>query len=98
MMISRYLSKEVIQSALVVTFVLLLALLSQQVVRYLNYIAVGKIATNVLLELVGFEVPYLLAFLLPLGLYLGILLAYGRCYADNEMLILQMSGYGMSRL
>ncbi len=35
MIISRYLGKEVLQAAMVVTMVLMLALLSQQVVRYL---------------------------------------------------------------
>lgn len=98
MIITRYLSKEVINAMLMVTIVLLLAFLSQQVVRYLNFVVIGKIATNVLLELVSFEVPYLLSFLLPLGLYLGILLAYGRLYADNEMAILQLCGYGHRRI
>ncbi len=98
MIISRYLGREVLQAAVVVTAVLLLALLSQQMVRYLNYVAIGKIATNVLIQLVSFEIPYLLALLLPLGLYLGVLIAYGRLYTDNEMLILQMSGFGIRRL
>lgn len=94
MIISRYLTREVVSALLVVTIVLLLAFLSQQMVRYLNYVAIGKIPTAVLFQLVSFEIPYLLAILLPLGLYLGILFAYGRLYADNEMLILQMSGFG----
>lgn len=98
MIISRYLTREVVNALLAVTVVLLLAFLSQQMVRYLNYVAVGKIATNILIELVSFEVPYLLALLLPLGLYLSILLAYGRLYADHEMSILQMCGYGNARL
>lgn len=94
MIISRYLTREVVNALLVVTIVLLLAFLSQQMVRYLNYVAIGKIPTAVLFQLVSFEIPYLLAILLPLGLYLGILFAYGRMYADNEMLVLQMSGFG----
>lgn len=98
MIISRYLTREVTNTLLVITLVLLLAFLSQQVVRYLNYVAIGKIPTNVLMLLVSYEVPYLLAFLLPLGLYLGIILAYGRLYADNEMSILQMCGFGNRRL
>jgi lipopolysaccharide export system permease protein len=92
--IARYLTREVFTTLLGITLVLLLAFLSQQFVRYLSYVAVGKIPTNVLLMLVSFEIPYLLAMLLPLGLYLGILLAYGRLYADNEMAILQLYGYG----
>jgi len=96
--IARYLTREVVYTLLSVTIILLLAFLSQQVVRYLNYVAVGKIPTSVLLQLVSFEVPYILSFLLPLGLYLGILLAYGRLYMDNEMSILQMYGFGSWRL
>jgi len=96
--ISRYLTREVVNTLFAITIVLLLAFLSQQMVRYLNYVAVGKIPTGILLTLVSFEVPYLLAVLLPLGLYLGILLAYGRLYADQEMSILQMCGFGNRRL
>ncbi len=97
MIVTRYLTREIVNALLVVTTVLLLAFLSQQLVRYLNFVAVGKIPTDVLLLLVSFEIPYLLALLLPLGLYLGILLAFGRLYADNEMFILQMSGFGSRR-
>lgn len=98
MIIPRYLMREIFHTLMVVTTVLLLALLCQQIVRYLNYVAIGKIPTGVLMQLVAFEVPYLLAFLLPLGLYLGILLAYGRLYTDNEMAILQMYGFGNRRI
>lgn len=98
MIISRYLTKEVYLSLFSITLVLLLAFLSQQVVRYLNYVTIGKIPTNVLFELVSFEVPYLMALLLPLGLYLGILLSYGRLYADQEMAVLQMCGFGNKKL
>src|SRR5262245_42246554 len=98
MIITRYLTKEILLTLLTVTIVLLMAFLSQQTVRYLNYVAVGKIPTDVLLQLISFEIPYLLALLLPLGLYLGILLAYGRLYADNEMSVLQMCGFGVYHL
>lgn len=98
MIIQRYLTKEVVSTLTAVILVLMLAFLSQQVVRYLNYVAIGKIATSVLLELVSFEIPYLLALLLPLALYLGIILAYGRMYADQEMAILNMSGFSQWRI
>lgn len=98
MIISRYISKEILLTLLGVTFVLLLAFLSQQVVRYLNYAAIGKIPVDVLFELVSFEIPYLLALLLPLGLYLAMLLSYGRLYAEREMSILQLAGFGNKKL
>lgn len=98
MIIQRYLTREVFNSMASVITVLMIALLCQQVVRYLNYVAIGKIATSVLLQLVSFEIPYLLAILLPLALYLGILLAYGRMYAEQEMAILNMSGFDDKRI
>lgn len=98
MIISRYLTKEVLNTLLAVTFVLLLIFLSQQLVRYLSYAAAGKLASNILFQLMGLEIPYLLALLLPMGLYLGIVLAYGRLYADSEMSVLHACGMSVGRL
>jgi lipopolysaccharide export system permease protein len=96
--IARYLTREVVNALLAVTAVLLLVFICQQLVRYLNYAAIGKIPIRFLLELVSFEIPYLLALLLPLGLFLGMILALGRLFADNEMAIMQMSGFDRTRL
>lgn len=98
MIIFRYLTKEVFQTLFAVTFVLLLIFLSNQLVRYLSYAASGKIPASILLQLMGLEIPYLLAVLLPLGLYLGILLTYGRLYADNELRVMQASGLSGQKL
>jgi lipopolysaccharide export system permease protein len=98
MIISRYLKKEISGALLAVTFVLLLIFLSHELVRYLGYAASGKWAANILLQLMGFDIPYLLALLLPLGLYLGIILAYGRLYAESEMRVLQACGVGVRKL
>lgn len=98
MIISRYLRKETSYTLLAVTFVLLLIFLSNQLVRYLKYAAKGKIAANILLQLMAFEVPFLLALILPLGSYLGIIFTYGRMYADNELRVIQASGFSTKRL
>ena len=98
MILSRYLARDILATLSAMMIILLLVFLGQQVVRYLNYIAVGKIPLNLLLTLVSFEVPYLLALLLPLALYLGILLALGRSRADREMMVMMLSGYRMTHL
>ncbi len=98
MIISRYLNKEVFQALIGVTFVLMLIFISQQLVRYLSYAASGKIASSILLQIVGFEIPNLLALLLPLGLFLGIILTYGRLYADNELRVLHACGFSVKKL
>lgn len=93
--ITRYLMKEVFLALLGVTFVLLLIFLSNQLVRYLSYAAAGKIGAGLVMQLMGFEIPYLLALLLPVGLYIGIVLAYGRLYADSEIPVLNACGVGI---
>lgn len=98
MIIFRYLTKEIFQALFAVTFVLLLIFLSNQLVRYLSYAASGKIPASILLQLMGLEIPYLLAVLLPLGLYLGILLVYGRMYAENELRVMQAYGLSTKKL
>ena len=98
LLISRYLTREVFGTLIAVTLVLLLIFISNQLVRYLSYAASGKIAANILLQLMGFSLPSLLALLLPLGLYLGIVLAYGRLYADNEMRVMQIGGFTTQKL
>ena len=70
MIIFRYLTKEAFGTLLGVTLVLLLIFLSNELVRYLSYAASGKIPANILLRLMGYEIPYLLSLILPLGLYL----------------------------
>ncbi len=98
MIIFRYLTKEVLGSLLSLTFVLLLIFLSNELVRYLGYAASGKIASNILFRLMGYEIPYLLSLLLPLGLFLGVVLTYSRLYAENEMRVLHACGLSVQQL
>lgn len=98
MIIFRYLAREILIAIAGITGILLLIFLSNQFVRYLSAIAVGKLSAWVMLRLLLLQIPHLLGLLLPLGLFLGILLAYGRLYTDNEMTILQANGISPNRL
>ena len=46
----------------------------------------------------GFRLPGFLQLILPLGLFLGILLAYGRLYLESEMTVLSATGMSQRRL
>ncbi len=98
MIIFRYLTREIFAAMCSIAGILLLIFLCNQFVRYLNQAALGKFAGSVLLSLLAIEIPHLLAVLLPLALFLGILLAYGRLYSDNEMLILNSCGLSRIKL
>lgn len=98
MIISRYLAREVTLTLSTVTGILLLTFLSNQFARFLGKAAGGTFASNLLMRLFVVEIPHLLSILLPLGLFLGIMLAYGRLYADNEMTVMNVGGLSRAKL
>lgn len=98
MLIFRYLAKEVFITLTALTAILLLIFMSNQLVQYLNRAASGQIPVVIILKLMMLEMPNLMSLLLPLGFYVALLLAYGRLYADSEMIVLQSCGYSQWKL
>ena len=98
MLIFRYLAKEVFITLVALTSVSLLIVLSNQFVQYLTRAANGQIPGVFVLKLMMLELPNLMGLLLPLGFYLALLIAYGRLYADSEMVVLHACGYGPRQL
>lgn len=98
MIIFRYLAKEVLTTLIAVSSVLLLIIMSGRFVRYLADAAAGKLDAAVLLTLMWYRLPSFLELILPLGLFIGILLAYGRLYVDSEMTVLSACGMSERRL
>ena len=89
MILFRYLAKEVGTTLIALTSILILIFMSNQMILYLNGAANGRIPGGLVLKLMMLELPNLLCLLLPLGFYFSILVAYGRLYADSEMVVLQ---------
>ncbi len=92
MIIFRYLNKQIMASFVATTLVLLVIFLSNQLVHNLNEAASGKVTVHAVLLVTAIQLPILLAYMLPLGLFLGILLALGRLYVDHEMVVLSACG------
>jgi lipopolysaccharide export system permease protein len=95
LIIFRYLFRDLLATAAAVSAVLLIIFLTSNFSRYLDDAAEGKLAVDVLLQVITYRMPYLLELILPLGFYIAILLAYGRMYMDSEMVVL--SACGMSQ-
>ena len=98
MLIFRYLAKEVFISLAAITTILVLIFMSNQFVIYLNRAANGQIPVMLVMKLMMLELPTLIGLLLPLGFYVALLIAYGRLYAESEMVVLQACGYGPRQL
>ncbi|PKI13947.1 LPS export ABC transporter permease LptF [Colwellia sp. 12G3] len=92
MIIFRYLLKEVAKTQLAVFFVLMTIFISQKFVRVLGDASEGSIPGQLVMTFIVLKIPDLAGFILPLSLFLGVLLAYGRIYADSEMTVLHACG------
>lgn len=98
MIVFRYLSREVLVTLSAVSAVLLVIIMSGRFIKYLAQAAQGVLDPSVLFLIMGYRMPGFLQLILPLGLFLGILLAYGRLYLDSEMTVLSATGMSNRRL
>jgi lipopolysaccharide export system permease protein len=98
LIVFRYLSREVLLTLSAVSAVLLVIIMSGRFIKYLAQAAQGVLDPGVLFMIMGFRLPGFLQLILPLGLFLGILLAYGRLYLDSEMTVLSATGMSQQRL
>lgn len=98
MIVFRYLSREVLLTSSAVSAVLLVIIMSGRFIKYLAQAAQGVLDPGVLLMIMGYRIPGFLQLILPLGLFLGILLAYGRLYLESEMTVLTATGMSEQRL
>jgi len=92
--LGRYVLREVMAAWLVVTGVLLIILLANQVVGVLDRAAANQFPQSVVLELIWLGALQDLSILVPVGLLLGVVLAFGRLYADSEMAAALACGAG----
>jgi len=96
--LERYILREVIASWLAVTGVLLVILVTNEVARVLSRAADNQYPRSMVLELIGLGAVHNLNILVPIGLLLGIFLAFGRLYHDSEMTALIACGAGPARI
>jgi lipopolysaccharide export system permease protein len=98
MIIYRYLSRQLFWATLAVSSVLTFILVSSRFLKYLSQAAVGKLEGVAVFLIMAYRLPDFLELILPLGLFLGMLLSYGRMYLENEMVVLQACGVSQNRL
>ncbi|MGB3619904.1 MAG: LPS export ABC transporter permease LptF, partial [Ketobacter sp.] len=98
MIIYRYLSRQLFWATIAVSSILTFILVSSRFLKYLSQAAVGKLEGGAVFMIMAYRLPDFLELILPLGLFLGILLSYGRMYLENEMVVLQACGVSQRRL
>ncbi|HEY6453372.1 MAG TPA: LPS export ABC transporter permease LptF [Steroidobacteraceae bacterium] len=96
--LQRYLLREMTVNFFGVTAVLFAILFVNQVGVVLARAAQLQYQSGFVLELIGLGAAQNVAILLPIGLLLGIVLAFGRLYHDSEMAAAQACGVGVGRV
>lgn len=92
--LDRYIFREIAQSWLAVTMVLLAILLTNQFARVLGDVAKDKLPKDAIFQIIGLTALQYLTILVPIGLFLSIMLALGRLYRDSEMPAMMACGVG----
>jgi len=82
--LGRYILREVVTAWLVVTGVLLVILVANQVAGVLERAAVNQYPKGVVLELIGLGALQNLSLLVPFGLLLGVVLSYAGGYLGSQ--------------
>lgn len=98
MIIFRYLARQIFQIMSSVTVILLVIVMISRFLGYLGQAVAGEISSDILLRLMLYRLPEFLLVIVPFALFLGIMLAFGRMYSENEMTVLSACGYSQKRL
>src|SRR5580658_834677 len=96
--VQRYVLREVVQTWLAVTGVLVAILVSNQLSRVLGQAADNQYGRHVVFDLIALGAIMNLSVIVPVGLLLAVVLTLGRMYHDSEMAALQACGFGPVRL
>lgn len=94
MILSRYIFRETMKTQVAVLGILLMIFLSQSFIRFLSRAARGSVPTQLVSELLALSVPSMAMLILPLSLFIAILFAHGRLYAESEMTVMRAVGIG----
>ena len=94
MIIQRYLLREIFQSFTGTLLVLLLIIVGNTFVRLLGNVSSGNLPVDLLGKMVLMGSINGAIQLIPVALLIGMMLAFGRLYRDNEISALHASGVG----
>jgi lipopolysaccharide export system permease protein len=97
-MLVRYLALEVLKPSAVVCGFLVALFAGYSWVTFLSKAVNALLPTNMILTLIILKVGIALEVLIPISLYFGVILGFGRLYSDSEMKALMACGVNPYRI
>jgi len=98
LIIYRYLSREIFFSTFAVALVLVPIIVSGRLISLLSRATPGEMDFIFIAQMIGYRLPSMLMLILPLALFLGVLLSFGKLYLESEIAVLKASGVSGKRL
>ncbi|MGI1678517.1 MAG: LPS export ABC transporter permease LptF [Cellvibrionaceae bacterium] len=98
MIILRYITREILTTTLVISGALVLFSVGSRFSKYLDQAWNGDFSPSVLFLVLAYRIPEFLTLILPVSFFLGALMAFGRLYVDNEMVVLSSGGIGKGKI
>lgn len=95
--ITRYLCREILKSSAATLVILFIILMSNALGRVLADITDGDVPESALWPVMLSHSVKIFSLLLPIGLFFGIVFAFGRLYKDNEITVMNACGIGYRR-
>lgn len=92
--ITVYLAREILKTSAATVLVLFVILVSNALGRVLADIADGDIPQQALWPVLLSQSINILSLSLPIGVFLGIIFAFGRMYKDHEIVVMNACGIG----
>ncbi|WP_255327149.1 LPS export ABC transporter permease LptF [Thiomicrorhabdus sp. Milos-T2] len=92
--LDKYILKELLLTFLAVLIVLLLITFGSEATKLLADAMQGKIPASVVLQVLLLKIPPALEIILPLVALISVMLAVGRLYQDQEMVVLNSCSIG----
>ena len=98
MILFRYICRQIFQTSAAVTLVLLCIVTSGRLAKYLSQTSSGDLSSEIVFWVIFYRIPDFLPLVIPLGFFIGVLLALGRLYTDSEMVVINACGVSKKRL
>lgn len=92
MILFKYIARDLFATTAAVTIALLLIVASGRFAKYLSKASSGDLSAELLLPIILYRIPDFLPLVLPLSLFVGAMLVFGRLFVDSEMTAMRAGG------
>lgn len=96
--IHKYILKEIFIPTLLGLFFFTFVILINKLFRMIEFLLNKNIGIGTIIDLLSCLTPFFISFTIPMGVLVGVLIAFGRLSSENEILAIKTSGISILNL